>query len=325
MRNRRQKNLPIKTYNLDHIADVGHISDKAWMGAHDMTQLDFSVAMFAGPGLNNVLRNSSKEVIKNIQFNSSGVEITSSEEFQEDLKTLSELHRAFTKMIAVCKRAYPLDYSYESIQAFLADQDYFEGMDHYQERQRLHPAVMSAKVIDVIVHQNRVNFCATGGKVSSFWDLKMIQTKKEEIFRRVYKCFNIQKKHLPPPGNQKSGTEDGASQASGNRGRGKNANNYNKKSQDQSRRPNNNNASNGGNGGNGGNRSRPNNKNTNFWYTSPICHSWNLNQCENQDERVCMRNGRPHIHGCEKPIGQNKQCRQGHFTKDHDAASNNST
>ena len=97
-----------------------------------------------------------------------------------EITRLHEFHCAFNKMCAVCRRAHPLDYSYESIRGFLAAEHHFEGLEHYQDRQGLQPAVLCVKMVDTIVYINRENF-ARDGEVANFLSQEKLHEKKKEL------------------------------------------------------------------------------------------------------------------------------------------------
>ena len=140
--------------------------------------------MFSGPFLLNLLRTgkSKKESAA-----------------ADDMYALADFHVGFEKMKTTSRRAFPLDFSYEAIAAYLALENHFEGMEHYQDRQGLNPGVVCCKVVNIIVYNNRLNFSKTGGDVEDFWDVPKIIAQKSETMKLVYRAFRIQKKDLPLP------------------------------------------------------------------------------------------------------------------------------
>ena len=160
---KEQKPPAIKSYTMDHINGMAAVSDRAWVAAHDYSITEFSVQHFMGPGLKALIKNQMKTAVDKIYRVEDGMAIMRMEADQfVEITRMHDFHNSFDKMCFVCRRAHPLDYSYESIKCFLSAEHHFEGMEHYQDRQGMQPAVLCVKMVDTIVYENRQAFVRDG-------------------------------------------------------------------------------------------------------------------------------------------------------------------
>ena len=279
--------MAIKSYTMDHLNDINLIPDKTWVAVHDMRILDFSVQHFGGPALTALLKNCVPKT---------GID---EDPFQE-ITGLADFHVAFNKMKSACHRAYPLDYSYESITGFLGYNNYFEGMAHYQDRQGIPPGVLCVKLVDLIAMENRRSF-TKDGDFDNFLTMKDLIRGKQDMLEKIYQLMGITPKVLANPGSKNAarGGRGGQSSRGGSGGNGGTTPGRGGRGGQSSR------------GGKSGAKGRP------FEEWGHLCRDFNKGTCSTMNQRVCLTATGTFLHGCDVKKADGRLCRKFHRSCDH--------
>ena len=284
---KENKCVCIKSYNMDHVNGMTTVSDRAWVAAHDYSITEFSVQHFMGPGLKALIKNQMKTAVDKIYRVEDGVAIMRMEADQfVEITRLCDFHNSFDKMCFVCRRAHPLDYSYESIRGFLSAEHHFEGIEHYQDRQGMPPAVLCVKMVDTIVYENRQAFVREG-ETAAFHTQAKLHEQKSRLLRLIYDNMGITPKVLKLP--EPAATQAPAKAAGG--GKAKQQQPQQSASSSQKREP--------------------------FWKWGPMCKFYTEGTCNFKDARSCKKGKQSFVHGCTVKLPAGHLCRQHHRASQH--------